>query len=104
MFPLVLMARKSTFEPGGTWKLPAQPYDCLVSERHSSEQSMRKPTFWMGWLPDTLACTHHSLPFTPVNVASKTAPVVEVELVVVVVAVPPQVTFVASAPEAGIQR
>src|SRR5688572_7340979 len=107
MLPDVLMARKSTFEPEGTWKLPAHPYDCLVRERHSSEQSVRKATSWMGWFPDTLTCTHHSLPLAPLKVASNAGQLPKASqgsVTTVVVEVLLQLTLVAVAPDGGIQR
>src|SRR5205814_454316 len=67
-----LVARKSTFDPFGMWNdLAHPPQLCNVSVCHVVPQLTRASTLMMAWLPATLACTHHSLPLTLVNVASK---------------------------------
>src|SRR5688572_1955433 len=46
-------------------------HDCAARSLHGPGES-RACTLTTGWLPVTVACTHHSLPCTPANLASNT--------------------------------
>src|SRR5688572_31342596 len=73
MSPVVLVARNWTRDDSPMWYDAAQPpHDCFASGFHSPLLTCTSTRARVPPVAATLAWTHHSLPRTPVKVASKT--------------------------------